>query len=204
MARRRYQKPTPKRRGKQWVILVREDQSSNGQNKRKRQVKRVPLGPASLTKAEAERLRDDYLAAINQPATGIGGAILFRDFARIYERDVLPTLSATTRPRSKSVLKVHLNPEFGDLMLREITLERTQEYFGRLQRGPLGPESIDKVKDVLSSVLTTAVDYGRLTTNPAEKIRLKKRRRMQPKPFLRIYEFHALLEVLEEPYATMV
>ncbi len=204
MARRRYQKPTPKKRGKQWVILVREDQAGNGQNKRKRQVKRVPLGPASLTKAEAERLRDDYLAAINQPATGIGGAILFRDFARVYERDVLSTLSATTRKRSKSVLKVHLIEEFGDLMLREITLERTQQYFGRLQCGTLGPESLDKVKDVLSSVLRTAVDYGRLCSNPAEKIRLKKRRRIQPKPFLRIHEFHALLEALEEPYATMV
>src|SRR5580704_5548077 len=87
MARRRYQKPTPKRRGEQWSILVREDEMEGG--RRNRKVNRVALGPASLTRAEAERLRDDYLAAINQPSTGIGGAILFRDFVRIYERDVL-------------------------------------------------------------------------------------------------------------------
>jgi hypothetical protein len=108
MARRRYQKPTPEGRGNQWTILVREDVVENGQRTRK--VKRVSLGPSTLTRAETERTRDDYLAAINQAQVGIGGAILFRDFARIYERDVLPTQASTTRARSKSVLKVHLNP----------------------------------------------------------------------------------------------
>ena len=83
MARRRYQKPTPKKRGKQWTILVREEVVDDGQ--RKRNVRRVALGPASLTRAQAERLRDDYLVSINEPAVGIGGACLFRDFAHIYE-----------------------------------------------------------------------------------------------------------------------
>src|SRR5215469_8670680 len=70
MARRRYQKPTPKRRGKQWSILVREDVVENGQRERK--LKRIPLGPGALTRADAERLRDDYLATINETSVGIG------------------------------------------------------------------------------------------------------------------------------------
>src|SRR5258706_2521561 len=56
MARRRYQKPAPKKRGEQWTILVREDVVINGQ--RTRRVKRIVLGPATLTRADAERLRD--------------------------------------------------------------------------------------------------------------------------------------------------
>lgn len=202
MARRRYQKPTPERRGNQWTILVREDVIEDGQRIRK--VKRVSLGPSTLTRAEAERARDDYLADINQAQVGIGGAILFRDFARVYERDVLPTLASTTRERSKSVLKNHLNPEFGDRMLREITLEGLQRYFARLQATELSPESIDKIRDVLSSVLGTAVDYGRLSTNPCAKIRLKKRKLTKPKPFIRVDQFYALLALIAEPYATMV
>jgi hypothetical protein len=71
MARRRYQKPTPERRGNQWTILVREDVVENRQRTRK--VKRVSLGPSTLTRAEAERARDDYLADINQAQVGIGG-----------------------------------------------------------------------------------------------------------------------------------
>jgi integrase len=202
MARRRYQKPTPKKRGKQWSILVREEVVEHGQRIRK--PRRIPLGPSSLTRAEAERLRDDYLAAINQAHVGIGGAILFRDFARIYERDVLSTLASTTRERAKSVLKNHLNPEFGELMLRELTLESLQSYFVRLQTTALSAESIDKTKDVLSALLRTAVDYGRLSTNPVEKIRLKKRKLTKPKPFIRVDQFYDLLELIAEPYATMV
>lgn len=204
MARRRYQKPTPRRRGGQWTILVREEVVTNGQRKRK--VRRVALGPGSLSRAEAERLRDDYLAPVNQPNVGIGGACLFRDFARIYERDVLPTLASTTRKRSQSVLKNYLIPEFGELMLREITVERLQSYFTSLQKHPAlrSSESIDKVRDVLSSVLRTAVDYGRLKENPAEKVRLRQRGLSGPRPFLRIEQFWALLEALTEPYATMV
>lgn len=202
MARRRYQKPTPKKRGEQWVILVREDVVEDGQRTRK--VKRISLGPAALTRAEAERLRDDYLATVNQAHVGIGGAILFRDFARIYERDVLATLASTTRERTKSVLKIHLNPEFGGLMLRELTQELLQTYFARLQATRQSPESVDKVKDVLSAVLGSAAEYGRINTNPAQRIRLKKRKLTRQKPFIRVDQFHGLLELIAEPYATMV
>ena len=202
MARRRYQKPRPQKRGKQWTILVREEVVDDGQRKRK--VKRVPLGPASLTRAQAERLRDDYLAAINQPSVGIGGACLFRDFARIYEKDILSTYASTTRERSKSVLKNYLNPELGHLMLREITLERLQALFAEIQQTQLSPASVAKIRDVLSSALGTAVDYERLKTNPAEKVRLKRRAMQKAKPFLRVEQFHALVELMREPYATMV
>ena len=202
MARRRYQKPSPKRRGEQWTLLVREDYVSNGQRKRK--VKRITLGPATLTKADAERLRDDYLSGINNASVGIGGACMFRDFVQVYQRDVLPTLASTSRERSASVLKNHLNPAFGDLMLREITLEPVQCYFTRLQQSKLSPESVDKIRDVLSAVLRTAVEYGRLPTNPVEKVRLRKRRIARRKPFLRIEQFYLLLEAVSEPYATMI
>lgn len=202
MARRRYQNPTPQRRGEQWTILVREDVIEQGE--RVRRVRRVPLGPATLTRAEVQRLRDDYLARINQAAVGIGGACLFRDFAHTYERDVLSTQASTTRARSRSVLKIHLNPELGDRMLREITLERLQGYFADLQRTRLSAESVDKIRDVLSSILRTAVDYGRLDTNPAERIRLKRRGLTRAKPFLRVKEFRLLVEMLTEPYATIV
>ena len=202
MARRRYQKPAPKRRGGTWTILVREDMTTDGQRVRK--VKRVLLGPATLTKAEAERLRDEYLSAVNDPIMSIGGAMLFRDFVRVYERDILPTMASTSTERSQSVLKNHLVPEFGKLMLREMTLEPLQHYFTNVQRSGLSFESIDKIRDVLSAVLRTAVEYGRLNSNPAEKLRLKRRRAKGVKPFLRIHQFYTLVEAMAEPYATML
>jgi len=202
MARRRYQKPTPQKRGEWWTILVREDVAAVD-GRRKRKVKRVNLGPITLTRAEAERLRDDYLVDINRSTTGIGGACLFRDFAKTYEDDMLPVLASTTRERSKSVLKNYLKPTLGGLMLREITLEPLQAYFSRLQKSGLAFESVDKIRDVLSAVLRTAVDYGRLSSNPMEKLRLR-RRQIKRKPFLRAAQFYELLDKIAEPYATMV
>src|SRR4051812_15480074 len=71
MARRRYQKPTPQKRGQWWTILVREDVTTlDGQ--RKRQVNRINLGPTTLTRAEVERLRDEYLVGVNQVVVAVG------------------------------------------------------------------------------------------------------------------------------------
>src|SRR5436305_12886840 len=77
-------------------------------------------------------------------------------------------------------------------------------YFTRLQHSKLSHESIDKIRDVLSAVLRTAVDYGRLASNPAEKIRLRRKRLKVQKPFLRPEQFDLLLGAICEPYATMV
>jgi len=48
------------------------------------------------------------------------------------------------------------------------------------------------------------VEYGRLPSNPAERIRLRKRKLTQPKPFLRIEQLFTLLELIAEPFATMI
>src|SRR5260370_769497 len=85
-----------------------------------------------------------------------------------------------------------------------MTLEPLQGYFARLQQSKLSFESIDKVRDVLSAILRTAVEYGRLLTNPVEKVRLKRRKARGPKPFLRIDQFYTLLAAMAEPYATMI
>ncbi len=144
------------------------------------------------------------MAHINEGTMGIGAACLFSDFARIYQHDVLVTHASTTQARTSSALKNYLVPAFGELMLREMTLERLQPYFVKLQQSKLSPESVDKIRDVLSAVLRTAVDYGRLQANPAEKIRLKRRRMVRAKPVLEVDDFFRLSAMIAEPYATMV
>jgi integrase len=78
-----------------------------------------------------------------------------------------------------------------------------QGYFSRLRQSPLADESVDKIRDALSAILRTAIDYGSLQSNPAEKIRLK-RRQNRRKPFLRRERFYALLEAIAESCATMI
>ena len=73
-------------------------------------------------------------------------------------------------------------------------------------RKKLSRESIDKTRDVLSSILGSAVKYGYLVSNPAASLQVppEKRGKRRHKPFIRPEEFAALVELISEPYATMV
>jgi integrase len=71
---------------------------------------------------------------------------------------------------------------------------------------PLTHESRDKIRDVLSSVLRSAVEYGFLIKNPVENVRMpaERRGRKRNKPYLSPDQFNWLLKAIPEPYATMV
>jgi integrase len=70
----------------------------------------------------------------------------------------------------------------------------------------LSRESVDKIRDVLSSILGSAVKYGFLVKNPADGVHVApaKRGTRRHKPFIRPEQFGALIELIQEPYATMV
>ena len=71
---------------------------------------------------------------------------------------------------------------------------------------PLAHESRDKIRDVLSSVLASAVKYEFLMRNPVENVRMPAERRgkRRNKPYLTVQQFEQLVELIPEPYATMV
>jgi hypothetical protein len=75
-------------------------------------------------------------------------------------------------------------PEFGKLSLRDLTPLTLQRYFSGLAGSPLAHESKDKIQDVLSSILGSAVQYGLLVKNPVEGIRMpaQKRGKKKTKP----------------------
>jgi len=64
----------------------------------------------------------------------------------------------------------------------------------------------DKIKDVLSSILGTAVRYQLLVKNPTEGVQLPPKRRGKriAKPNITSEQFDQILAGIPEPYATMV
>jgi site-specific recombinase XerD len=81
-----------------------------------------------------------------------------------------------------------------------------QRYFSNMATSPLARESRDKVRDVLSSVLRSAVEYGFLLSNPVDNVRMPAERRgkKRNKPYLTVQQFDKLVKLIPEPYATMV
>ena len=123
----------------------------------------------------------------------------------IYRQTDMPLMAASTRGRSEGVLRNYLIPAFGSILLCDMTPLTIQKYLSGMATSPLAHESRDKIRDVLSSVLGSAKKYGLLTMNPAEGLRLPPSRKGKAaKPNLSVEQFNALLDLIQEPYATMV
>ncbi len=83
-----------------------------------------------------------------------------------------------------------------------LTVDR---YLTSFSTSTLSLESIDKIRDVLSGILSAAVRYELLVRNPAEGLKLPRvKKGKRSKPFITPQQFSALMELIAEPYATMV
>ena len=203
MARRRFQDPEPEVVGNWWQVRVYEDHYSNGRRIRKR--KRIRLAPASMPVREVQKLKAEHLRPLNQGLITVGSATTFETFVQsVYTTTELPLMATTTQSRSRGIIDNYLIPNFGSLCLRELTPLNMQKFIsgfdisgsGNRARGDsenggrrkrLSRESVDKIRDVLSSVLGAAVKYGFLVTNPAEGLQVppEKRGKRRHKPFIR-------------------
>jgi integrase len=205
MARRRFQDPKPIRRGHWWSLLIWKDHFVGNEHKRKRE--RIKLAPATMPEREVRKIAAEHLRPLNQGLESIGSATNFNQYVDMtFIPIVLPLMAKSTQDRYKGVIKNYLRPAFGKLCLRELTTLTIQRYFSEMAASPIAHESRDKVRDVLSSVLGSAVQYGLLVRNPAEGIRLpaERRGRNRAKPFLTPAHFDRLIAHIPEPYATMV
>jgi integrase len=204
MARRRFQSPVPKREGNWWYVLYWVDTFSDGNSTRKRT--RHKLAPGDIPEREAKKMAAEFLRPMNQGLVPIGSATKFEEYVEnVYQSTKLPLLAKSTRERYEGVVKNYLLPAFGSKCLRDLTPLTLQQYFSGMTGSALSYESRDKIRDVVSSILGSAVTYGVLVKNPVEGVKLppgKKGNRI--KPYIDPAKFLALLALIPEPYATMV
>jgi integrase len=84
-------------------------------------------------------------------------------------------------------------------------LLRLQGYISGLAKEKLAHESKDKIRDVLSSVLARAVKYKCLIQNPAAELMMPPAKKGKTvKPHTTEQQFNALLDLIAEPYASMI
>jgi integrase len=201
MAKRRFQNPKPFREGNWWWIRVWQDQFSDGRHKRKQ--KRIKVAPATLIEREARKIASEILRPMNQGLEVIGSATQFSAYVDgVYRGTVLPLLASTTRTVYTWVLDKYLIPKFGDAMLRDLDTMTLQKYFSGLGKNHA---TAMKVKDALASVLGSALRFGLLAKNPLIGVQIPSPRvGRRTKPHLTPEQFDALVNLVAEPYATMI
>jgi integrase len=204
MAKRRFQNPGPERVGRFWYVRIWQDVFVDGVRTRQRQ--RVKLAPASTPEREAKKIAAEILRPVNQGLVTVGAAVNFSEYVEgTYKPTVMPLLAKSTQERSEGVIRNYLIPAFGNLCLRELTALVLQKYFSSMATSKLSHESRDKIRDVLSSILASAVTYGFLIKNPAEGLQLPPDKMShRAKPMLSPEEFDRLVTLVAEPYATML
>jgi integrase len=200
MARRRFQDPVPKKDGNFWYLLYWQDVFIEGSLTRKRQ--RVKLAPATMPEREVKKIAAELLRPLNQGLISVGSAVTFKEYvANEYMPSTLPQLSSSTQDCYRGVIGKYLIPAFGSLCLRDLTPRTLQRYFSTLT---IPYPSIVKARDALSSILRSAVpDF--LIKNPLDGLRLPKDKRgRRRKSTLTPEQFNALVQLVAEPYATML
>jgi integrase len=209
MAKRRFQNPQPQRRGAWWTMRVWRDEFVDGKHVRKQ--RRVRLAASTVPEREVKKIATEYLRPLNQGLESLGSATNFEHFIEtIYKPVVKPLMATTSFDRTRGVLDNYLLPAFGKCCLRDLTTLTLQTYFSKLTtstaKQPLSHESRDKIRDVLSSALRFAVQHDLLVRNPAESLRIPpdKRGKKRNKPYLTPRQFEQLVELIPEPYASMV
>jgi integrase len=204
MAKRRFQDPKPKRRGQWWYLLYWEDQIIDGRRIRKR--KREKLGPSSLPEREAKKIAAERLRGMNQGLLSLGSASTFEDYVKgVYVPVVMPLFAASTQNRYESVINLHLMPKFGQVALRDISPVVVQRWLSEFSTSKLSHESRDKIRDTLSSIMVSAVNYQYLVKNPVEGLKLPPEKRgKRIKPYVTPQQFQGMIQLIREPYATMV
>ena len=200
MARRRFQSPKPFKEGQFWWLRVWD---TNLAGSRKRQ--RIKLALADMPLREVQKIAEEKLRPLNQGLILTGSAMNFADFVTgTYIPTYLPLLSSNTQDSYLGVLSKYLEPRFSRLCLRDLTRLTIQQYFSGMA-GKVSHPTVSKIRDALSSILRSAVDVDYLIKNPMEGLRLPlDKRARQPKPTITPEQFHELVELVSEPYATML
>jgi integrase len=148
-----------------------------------------------LVSIEDAKLRGAYV----DPAAG---RVPFAEWAERWF-NTTATLRPSTRKDYEVLLNNQLLPGFGDTTLVAIDTLAVREWVAELVAGGLSAKRARKAHQVLSQILASAVDGGRLPRNVAAGTKLPKVQRKEMQ-FLTAAQVEALAEAIAPPYGVLI
>ncbi len=208
MARKRYQQGSVYLVGKtkdKWVGRYREDVIGIDGNAR-RVRREVILGSKRdlPTKRLAQRRMDSVLSRINGLDYRPGRVATFEEFVERWKVEVLITQQPSSIRAVKSHLKCHIVPQLAKLRLEQFSVENQQTFITRMFERGISRKSVLNVLGTLSSILTTARDWGyTCVLVDVSKLRLPPRGVRYEAPHFTVDQLRRILAIAEEPWHTL-
>ncbi|MSR83823.1 MAG: site-specific integrase, partial [Candidatus Latescibacteria bacterium] len=98
--------------------------------------------------------------------------ITFRAFKDIWlEKYAIGQVRRSTEDNYQSYLQVHLLPAFGDTPLARISVEDVQGFKAKKLADDYSPQTVKHLLRLLRQMLSHAVEWGYIRTNPAQKVK---------------------------------
>ena len=114
-----------------------------------------------------------------------------------------PAKRATTYARDATVIRTHLDPVLGDLLVTHIQPQQVQEVIDRMVERGLGPKTIRTDYGVLRAVFSWAVETDLIDRSPCRSIRLPEMVR-HGRPVVSAEEVERLVAAMPEDYRAAV
>ncbi|MBV9886094.1 MAG: site-specific integrase [Acidobacteria bacterium] len=204
MARRRFQKGYVFLQGNQWKGRYRDDVIVGTETKRVR--REVILGSKRdiPTKALAMRRLEVLLAPINGFDYRPGRVATFGEFIERWKAEILTKHQPSSARAVKSHLKCYILPQLETLRLEQFGIENQQTFITRVFANGVSRKTVLNVLGTLSSILSTARDWGyNCTPIDVARLRLPPRGVRHEAAHFTVDQLNKILSLAEDPWRTL-
>ncbi len=157
------------------------------------------------TRRQAQTLLDEKLRSLNQGSHKPQAVIIFRQFVEEHwKQKVLPAFRPSTVEGHSVLLRKHLLPYFGDKRLSDIGTADVQAFVMQKAQAGLAWNTVKNLRNLVSRILRTAVEWNYITSNPARGVRLPAKQLARPPRMITVEQLRSLLREFPEPARTMV
>jgi integrase len=134
-------------------------------------------GANALQAARAFKAERDRLKIVARTTVDLDrGHETFSSVIQVYWDDAALRLEEDTLKAHRSHIQAYIEPMLGHLRLREVTPAVVYDFRVRLQ-SMTGPSAVQRIMSVLSGILRSAVERGRIDANPVGEITVPKAKR---------------------------
>lgn len=199
MARAQYQRPAVLKRGSSWCIRPRVPKLDARTGRFRRVQTWIVLGRVdTMTKAEASKKADHFMATINDGRFVAAAQLEFVGVVAKYQEAKLPLLGSRTRDKYAAHIRNHILPAFGACRLADIDTQAVEAWLVG-KRGELADATRADLLHVLSAIFSAAIKWRYWSgENPCTGVELGRIEPKREKRLLTIDEVQRFLAAIPD------